>query len=194
MKKQCPHFKSKKHRLNIIHHGFYRRSSDSKKVRRFDCKLCCLHFSQATFRLTYRQKKRRIHSVVKKLLCSGVTQRRAAKILQINRKIVVRKLHLLAQHAEKEHQTARNRYGYRKDERPQAWNLLMKTLIPVLKANAVLTSDQNLHDPKPLRTYFPQAQHCAVQGRRAVSPDKGSFKKKRVRLPLITPVPCEEPI
>jgi len=236
MKKQCPHFKSKKYRLNVIRDGFYVRSSDHQKIRRFYCKICCFHFSQATFRMSYRQKKRPIHSMIKKLLCSGVSQRRAAKILQINRKTVVRKLHLLAQHAEKEHQTfllkpaqhplssiqfddletsehtkckpvsvtlavdpktrkimtfqvsrmpakghlaaiARNRYGYRKDERPEAWNLLMKSLTLVVKQNAVFTSDQNPHYPKPLRTFFPQAQHCAVLGREACVVGQGELKR-----------------
>jgi hypothetical protein len=61
------------------------------------CKRCKLHFSEATFQKPYRQNKRRANPVVFKLLCSGMSLRRIALLLNIHRKTVARKLAFLAQ-------------------------------------------------------------------------------------------------
>ena len=70
--------------------GFYYRTSDSKWVQRFRCDTCSKYSSAASFDLNYRYKKRRLHKKLVELLCSGVSQRRAARLLKINRKTVVR--------------------------------------------------------------------------------------------------------
>lgn len=51
---------------------------------------CKQAFSKATFDISYRQKKRHKNRALVGLLCSGVSQRRAAKLLKLNRKTVVR--------------------------------------------------------------------------------------------------------
>jgi transposase-like protein len=83
----------------IVSYGFYFRKSDSRKIRRFYCKTCKTHFSASTFKSTYRQKKRRLSVLLSELFCSGVSQRRAAKILGVNRKTIVRRFRYLAKEA-----------------------------------------------------------------------------------------------
>src|ERR1019366_7630854 len=58
--------------------------------------LCAKSFSNASFDSRFLQKKRHKNHLVKKLLCSGVSQRRAAQILKLNRKTVVRKMVFLS--------------------------------------------------------------------------------------------------
>lgn len=76
--------------------GFFVRSSDQKRIQRFRCKHCGHVFSDATFQECYRQKKRRINKRVYELLCSGVSQRRSARLLKVTRKTIARKLIFLA--------------------------------------------------------------------------------------------------
>ena len=75
------------------------RSSDSKWIKRFYCRRCNTKFSNATFDPAYKQKKRRENIKIKRLLCSGVSIRRSAIILGINRKTVARKKCFLGQMA-----------------------------------------------------------------------------------------------
>lgn len=76
--------------------GSFVRKSDSKKIQRYQCKVCKKNFSNATFSDCYHQNKRRLNPSVKKLLCSGVSIRRTALILNISRTTVARKLTFLA--------------------------------------------------------------------------------------------------
>ena len=77
---------------NSIKFGRFRRSSDYRYIQRFRCKSCDKTFSHATFDPTYYQKKRQLNYPCMMLLASNVSQRRAAKILNINVKTVARKL------------------------------------------------------------------------------------------------------
>ena len=52
---------------------------------------CKSNFSRATFQPCYRQKKRHKNELLRRLLVSGVSQRRAARILVLHRSTVVRK-------------------------------------------------------------------------------------------------------
>jgi transposase-like protein len=99
MSYRCPDCHSKKY----IKFGSFRRKSDSKIIQRFKCRVCFKHFSSATFSDCYGQNKRRVNSILGKLLCSGISQRRAALILKINPKTVARKLIFLAQKARQNH-------------------------------------------------------------------------------------------
>ena len=84
----------------IVRHGFYYRTSDSKWVQKFRCNVCRLYFSTASFHPCYKQKKRGKNERLKELLCSGVSLRRAARILRLHRTTVVRKFLYLSFHAE----------------------------------------------------------------------------------------------
>ena len=75
----------------LVRSGRYYRTSDSSWVQRYRCGVCKKTFSKATFDFfCYRQKKRLKNRPLVALLCSGVSQRRAALLLKINRKTVVR--------------------------------------------------------------------------------------------------------
>jgi len=95
MTRSCPGCRAGAER--IVRNGFFHRSSDSRRVQRLRCKDCALEFSAATFSLAYRQKKRRINSMLRQLLVSTGSQRRAAILLNVNRKTVARRLPMLAE-------------------------------------------------------------------------------------------------
>ena len=97
MKRKCPNPKCQSDQ--VIKDGAYFRKSDSREIQRFKCKTCLVRFSSSTFSFEYRQNKRRVNHIVFKLLCSGVSQRRIAQILGINRKTVARKLKYLGKKA-----------------------------------------------------------------------------------------------
>lgn len=86
----------------IVRAGRFKRSSDSRSIQRFRCKQCLKYFSNATHNICFKQKKRNFNHRLFKLLCSGVSLRRSAKILGLNRKTVVRKFIFLGLKAEKE--------------------------------------------------------------------------------------------
>jgi transposase-like protein len=96
MKPACPHCKIEPKcadgRPNIVSIGHYHRKSDSRDIQRFRCKGCARSFSRATSHPCVNQNKRHRNEPLRRLLCSGVTQRRAAILLSISRTTVVRKL------------------------------------------------------------------------------------------------------
>lgn len=86
--------------------GYFRRKDDSKYIQRYRCNGCGLRFSAATLTETYAQKRRRINHSLLKLLASGVSQRRAAILLGINRKTVERRLPFLAKRCRRKNETS----------------------------------------------------------------------------------------
>lgn len=94
---------------SVIRKGSFYRRSDSRRIQRYFCKSCGRHFSRASFSPSFRQKKRRVNSPLLRMLCSGVSQRRAAFLLRVNQKTIARKFRFLAQEARKEHQRWRER-------------------------------------------------------------------------------------
>ncbi len=81
----------------IVRNGSFYRSSDARRIRRFFCKACGKHFSNSTGSPAIYQKKRRITHPLKLLLNSGVSQRRAARILKVNPKSIVRRFRFIAE-------------------------------------------------------------------------------------------------
>lgn len=84
----------------IIRFGSFYRSSDSKLIQRYRCGSCRATFSSSSRSWHRYMKRRRKNRLLVHLLCSGVSQRRAAKILRLNRKTVVRKFLLASLEAE----------------------------------------------------------------------------------------------
>lgn len=76
----------------ILKRGFYKRREDGRRIQRFHCQNCNKSFSTATFKPCYRQHKRRINNLLRKVLCSKVSQRRAALILEIDPKTVAHRV------------------------------------------------------------------------------------------------------
>ena len=90
MKPKCP--QKNCHSSHITKHGSYYRADDARTIQRYRCQSCLRCFSSASLSDTYRQRKRRINPMIFKLLCSGVSQRRCAHVLGVNRKTIVRRL------------------------------------------------------------------------------------------------------
>jgi hypothetical protein len=74
---------------------------------------------------------------------------------------------------------SRRKYGFRADERPKAWALLMKGLTPYVREDCEWTSDDNPHYPRFLRKHYPKAIHTHVKGGRGAITGQGELKKLR---------------
>lgn len=72
--------------------GSYSRKCDGVTVRRFRCDLCARSFSDATGTFEYRQRVRHINSQLFELMASAVSQRKATRIMKVNRKTIARRL------------------------------------------------------------------------------------------------------
>ena len=81
---------------NAHKQGYFKRISDGRKIARFQCKTCKLHFSQATFDPAYYQKKRQLNHKCAVMLASCMSMRRTALALNIHPITVARKLEYLA--------------------------------------------------------------------------------------------------
>ena len=81
----------------IVRNGSFYRQSDSRWIARFFCRNCQTYFSTATSRADRYQKKRRVNLIINHLYSSGVSQRRLARVLKLDRKTVVRKIRFLAE-------------------------------------------------------------------------------------------------
>lgn len=87
-------------RTKVVLAGKYYRTSDRKHVRKFRCLRCLRYFSRASRHACLNQNKRHLNETIRKLLCSGVSQRRIAKLLKISRTTVTRKLIFLGAQAQ----------------------------------------------------------------------------------------------
>lgn len=103
MNKQCP-YKNCAVPNNFIRDGKFRRKEDSKLIQRFRCKSCGTRFSNATFKDTYRQKKRRINYELWKLLASNISMRRAALFFGVDKKTVERKFRFLGERSRRKNE------------------------------------------------------------------------------------------
>ncbi|MBO9666986.1 MAG: hypothetical protein J7501_09250 [Bdellovibrio sp.] len=95
----CPYCKSQnspsKSRALIVAAGYFTRRSDNIREQRFTCKPCKRTFSTATSKICYRQRKRHINPIIFGTMVSGISQRRLAFLLQVNRKTAIRRLAFL---------------------------------------------------------------------------------------------------
>ncbi len=98
--RSCKDSECKSPRANIVRHGSYFRTSDGQWIQRYRCLNCKKNFSSATFNSCYRQRKRQKNEILRRLFSRAVSQRGAAKIVNINRKTAVRKFRFLAVRAE----------------------------------------------------------------------------------------------
>jgi transposase-like protein len=83
----------------VVRSGSYWRKDDSQRIPRFFCHTCLRTFSSSRRTSCFKQKRRTLNRKIKQLLCSGISQRRIALLLGIDRKTVVRKLLFLANEA-----------------------------------------------------------------------------------------------
>lgn len=92
MKLNCPNISCHSHYKNFVKIGYYFRKCDSKYIQRFRCKACLKNFSHATGKLEFRHKIRREVPLIRSMYASGVSMRRMAKILKLQRKTINRKV------------------------------------------------------------------------------------------------------
>lgn len=76
----CPRCSS----TQITKKGFFRQKLSRKYIQRFWCSHCHLKFSASTLTTSYQQKKTSINHALFTFLCSGMSLRRAAKILNVS--------------------------------------------------------------------------------------------------------------
>ena len=76
-------------------YGSYYRTSDRRKIQRYRCAQCGLHFSQASHKPEYRQKKRHLNHQILTLYVSGVSQNRMAKLLRTKQRTIAAKIEFL---------------------------------------------------------------------------------------------------
>ena len=96
MKQVCPSQSIRCLEKNeIVRYGRYYRTSDRKWIQRYKCASCSRYFSQSTNSPCFGQNKRQVNHKVRKLLVSGVSQRRISFLLNIHMITVARKLKFL---------------------------------------------------------------------------------------------------
>ncbi len=100
----CPYCCSRNSQSNskefIVSFGHFVRMSDNSIQKRFKCKACQKYFSTASTQLCFRQRKRHLNPTIFKTLASGMSQRRLAMILNVNRKTILRKFVFIGLHAQ----------------------------------------------------------------------------------------------
>lgn len=78
--------------FKLLPHGSYTRKFDRRQINRYRCRYCRKTFSDQTTDSTYRQVKSKINPNIRALMCSKVSLRRIAILLNIDRKTVHRRL------------------------------------------------------------------------------------------------------
>ena len=86
--------------------GYYTPKHLGHKLARYQCKTCGKTFSNQTFSDDFRQHRQDINHMLPRLLCSGVTMRRAAWILECSYNTVCSRLPWLAEKARAAHEAA----------------------------------------------------------------------------------------
>lgn len=70
-----------------------------------------------------------------------------------------------------------NKYGPRKDLRPQARAELFYYIKPFISPYAEIMSDENPHYPKDIKIHFPTCTHLRFKGGRSAATGQGELKK-----------------
>jgi transposase-like protein len=87
MRIKCPYCSpEQKMSEKVLKAGRFYRKSQRKWVQRYYCTLCKSHFSSSTGSIFVSQNKRHLNMQVYRLLVSGVSQRRIARLLKIHQK------------------------------------------------------------------------------------------------------------
>ena len=124
MKRNCPKNSCKS--PHYYKDGFYFRANDSRKIQRFKCKACGSKFSASTGTLEFGQKKRRVNPLLLKLFCAKVTQKRAARIVGVNKTTVARKFDYWSKKAAIKNSRFRQRISQNKISHIQFDDLITK--------------------------------------------------------------------
>lgn len=101
MKLGCPNKTCKIYNQKIFQKkdGHYYREDDAKFVQRYQCKICRKKYSTATFKLEYRQKKRRWNQYIRRDYTAGKSMNRMVEHFKLHPKTIERKVKFLAKKA-----------------------------------------------------------------------------------------------
>ena len=110
---KCPN-KACRHHISgaadfYVKKGYYKTKHNHQPVPRYKCKTCGVYFSSQAFSVTWRQHKPQVNDPIMKLLCSGVSLRRTAKLTGVCKRTMARKLVWLGGQARTAHQYLGNR-------------------------------------------------------------------------------------
>ena len=108
----CPYCRANKH---CQKNGYFvRKNGGSKRrVRRYFCTYCRKSFSRRTTSPFRGERKSRVNTMLRRLLCAGVSQRECARVLRINKNTVARKIMRFGREAREKHvQQLRERHGF----------------------------------------------------------------------------------
>lgn len=125
----------------IIKDGRFKRRDDSRLIQRFRCKNCNKRFSSSTSSLEFRQKKRRVNHQLLKLLASGVSLRRSAIVLGINKETARRKLTYLGRKCRLKNERFRKRLSQDKVKEIQFDDLITKEVSKLLPLSVTIAVD-----------------------------------------------------
>ena len=87
-----------------VRYGYFLRKFDRKKIRRFKCLKCRQTFSRSTGSATFNQKKAFINETLFSYFASQVSKNRCARLLQVYRITIARRLAFLGHQSRVEHQ------------------------------------------------------------------------------------------
>ena len=82
-------------RPRVRKRGSFTRKGSLKRIRRYQCLHCGHSYSQATFLPEFKQQRRELNLAIEKILCSLVSERRAALLLGVSRRLIARRTHFL---------------------------------------------------------------------------------------------------
>lgn len=94
---------------DFVRRGYFVTKWNGQPVRLYQCALCRRWVSRQRGRPSYRQHRPDLNQKVLELYASGMTQRRMAIVLGVNRKTIARKLVFIAKLAREAHQEELNR-------------------------------------------------------------------------------------
>jgi hypothetical protein len=100
--KDCPSRLGGPVSVHLVRDGSFHRTSDSRRIPRFRCRICKRSFSSASYSPCYRQLRRRLNVPILHWAVSGVSQRRLASRLKTTRKTIARKSRFMLGMAKKE--------------------------------------------------------------------------------------------
>lgn len=150
------------HTVRFIRRGHFTTRWNHQPVRCYRCPLCGRGFCSHTFRPHYRQHRPDLNDAVFQLYASGLTQRRMAIVLGVNRKTIVRKIRFLASLARQHHDTQlqEGRYRWAQVQFDEMETFEHTKLKPVTIAVAVHARDGRIIDLRaaPLAYKGPLAQ------------------------------------
>ena len=152
-----------------VKNGRFRRRSDGQSIQRYKCKKCKKTFSQATFDPAYYQKKRHMNFRCLMALASTMSQRRAALVLNLNKKTVAKKLRYVGEQCRLDLEKDQEKYTQLTEIQFDELHTFEHTKCkPLSVAKAVSGGSRKIHGFRV--SVMPATGHLAAISRRKYGP------------------------